>query len=144
MAVRALALDVGEKRIGIAVSDPLGVIATSKTALVRKNKATDVAALAALIEREAVGVVIIGMPLSLAGGEGPQALRVRQFVAALEAEITAPIRFWDERYTTVEAERLLRERGVKAEKVRAQVDSFAAALLLQEYLDAERRPEVPV
>lgn len=144
IAVRALALDVGEKRIGIAVSDPLGVIATSKMALVRTNKAKDLVTLVALIERSAVGLVLVGMPFSLSGGEGPQALRVRQFAEALETEITVPIRFWDERYTTVEAERLLRERGVRAKKLRAQVDSFAAALLLQEYLDAQRRLEVTV
>ena len=98
-------------------------------------------ALAALIEKEKAGVVIIGMPTSLSGGEGPQARRVRQFAETLASEISVPIRFWDERYSTVEAERLLRERGVKPRKVRDLVDSFAAALLLQEYLDAQRRPE---
>ncbi len=141
--MRVLALDVGEKRIGVAVSDSLGVIATSLTVVHRKSIATDLRVLAALAHQEAVGLVVVGMPFSLSGAEGPQARRVMQFVRALEGVLPAPVQLWDERYTTVEAERLLRERGVKPGKLRERVDAVAAAVLLQEYLDVHRPEKLP-
>lgn len=133
---RILALDLGRKRIGLAVSDPLGITAQGLPNLERVNKRTDLAALDALLKEREVGLVLMGNPINMGGSEGRQSGWVREFAAALEAHTRVPVRFWDERLTSVAANRVLRESGISIEKRAAAVDRLSAVILLQSYLDS--------
>jgi putative Holliday junction resolvase len=133
---RILALDLGKKRIGLAISDPLGITAQGLPNLVRTNKRGDLAALARLIGGREAGLVLIGNPISMRGAEGRQSAWVREFAAALEKHTGLPVRLWDERLTSVEAGRVLRASGVSIGKRAAAVDRLSAVILLQSYLDA--------
>jgi putative Holliday junction resolvase len=135
---RALGLDVGERRVGVAIGDELGLIASPLTTIERRPG--DLEAIAQLVAGHGVCCVVVGMPTGLSGREGPQAAAVREFVDQLRPAIEAavPIEFWDERLTTAVAERALRERGTRRNKRRAEVDAVAAAVILQGYLDAQR------
>lgn len=135
---RALALDVGERRIGVAISDELGLIASPLTTIERRQG--DLETIGSLVAGRGASCVVVGLPTGLSGREGPQAAAVRAFVEQLRAAIdaTVPIAFWDERLTTVVAERALREHGSRRNKHRAEVDAVAAAVILQGYLDAQR------
>ena len=130
-------LDIGEARIGVAVSDPSGILATPVETVRRGPGDLDrIAALAA--EYEAVEIVV-GLPRSLSGGEGPAASRIREVASELAGRVSGvPLRFVDERFTTVTAERVLREQGRKGAKRRAVVDQAAAVVILQQALDADR------
>jgi putative holliday junction resolvase len=132
-----LGLDPGDARIGVARSDPSGVLATP-VETVRRGRG-DLARIAAIAEEVGATEVIVGLPRSLSGGEGPAAAKVRQFAAALVRRIAPiPVRLYDERLTTVSAEAMLRDRGRKGGKRRAVVDQAAAVLILQQALDRER------
>jgi putative holliday junction resolvase len=133
---RILALDLGKKRIGLAVSDPLRITAQGLPNLDRTNKRTDLAALDALVKEREVGMVLMGNPINMGGKEGRQSGWVREFAAALEAYSHVPVQFWDERLTSVEAGRVLRESGISIEKRAAAVDRLSAVILLQSYLDS--------
>jgi putative pre-16S rRNA nuclease len=133
---RILALDLGKKRIGVAVSDPLGITAQGLPNLVRKNKRADLAELARLVEQWDAGLILIGNPLHMSGAEGRQSAWVREFAAALTGHIGRPVRLWDERLTTVEASRVLRSSGVSIEKRARAIDRLSAVILLQSYLDS--------
>ncbi|MDY6877871.1 MAG: Holliday junction resolvase RuvX [Chloroflexota bacterium] len=138
--MRLLALDVGERRVGIAISDPTGTVARPLQALVRGSREEDFAAITALVAEHDVGLVIVGQPLSLNGTEGPQARRVARYAEALAAGLPVPIVAWDERFTTVEAEDILRQnrRHKKRQaRTRGEVDAVAAAVILQSYLDSQ-------
>lgn len=138
---RLLALDVGEKRIGVALSDPLGVVARPLTVLRRSSRAEEAAAIGRLVADHQVGLVLVGYPLSLDGTEGPQGQLVRRYAESLAGELTAPVELWDERYSTKDAEsvmRLTRKRMTPQER-RGWVDAVAAAVILQSYLDARSR-----
>lgn len=139
MRGRRLGIDVGAVRVGVAVSDPDGLIATPLQTVPRDvDGGTDVATVVALVaEYEAVGVVV-GLPRTLAGREGPAAEAVRVFVAALEPALDVPIELSDERLTTVVATRQLRESGRKGRRQRAVVDQVAAVGILQGWLDTRR------
>lgn len=130
-------MDVGDVRIGVARSDPAGLIATPVETVARG--AGDLSRLAAITAEEGAVEVIVGLPRSLSGGEGPAARRVRDFAREI-AEVVAPVpvRLCDERLTTVTAESVLRERGKKGKKRRAVVDQAAAVVILQNALDTER------
>jgi putative Holliday junction resolvase len=132
-----LGVDPGDARIGVARSDPTGFLATPLET-VRRGKG-DVARLARLVVEEEVVEVVVGLPRSLSGGEGPAAAKVREFAARL-AERIAPVtvRLQDERLTTVSAEAMLRDRGKKGAERRAVVDQAAAVFILQHALDSER------
>ena len=134
---RRLAVDVGDARIGVASCDPDGILATP-VETVRRGKG-DVRRLAQLVdEREAVEVVV-GLPRSLSGSEGPAAVKVREFAARLARRVApVPVRLCDERLTTVSAESILRDQGRRGAKRRAVVDQAAAVLILQTALDTER------
>lgn len=136
---RRIGIDVGSVRVGVALSDPDGLIATPLVTVPRDVEGgTDVAAVAALVaEHEAVGVVV-GLPRTLAGREGPAAEAARAFVAALEPALTVPVELTDERLTTVVATRQLRESGRRGRKQRAVVDQVAAVGILQGWLDSHR------
>lgn len=133
---RILALDVGRKRIGLAISDALGITAQGLPNLERTRKRDDLAALARLVEEHEVGSLLIGNPINMGGTEGRQSAWVREFAAALEKQTGLPICLWDERLTTVEANRLLRQSGISLEKRAAAVDRLSAVILLQSYLDS--------
>lgn len=138
---RILALDVGEKRIGVAVSDETGTLARPLTTLTRASKREDFERIARLAAEQGAERVVAGYPRSLAGDEGPQARRVRRYVEALATTLPAPVELWDERYTTVEAQERLQEAQRRKLRDRGQLDAAAAAIILQDYLDA-RRPNL--
>jgi len=140
---RILALDVGKKRIGLALSDPMGLTAQGLPNLVRTNKRTDLAELARLAAEHQVTLFLIGNPLNMRGDEGRQAEWVRELADALGAQTGVAVRLWDERLTTVEAARVLRSSGIGIEKRAAAIDRLSAVILLQSYLDslAYTRPE---
>ncbi len=132
---RILALDVGKRRIGIAVSDPLGITAQGLQTLERVNSRRDYAALASLAREHEVSLILVGNPISMSGREGRQAEYVRQFAEGLAERSGLPVKMWDERLTTVEASRVLRESGIGIEKRARAVDRLSAVLILQNYLD---------
>jgi putative Holliday junction resolvase len=132
-----LGIDPGEARIGVARSDPSGFLATPLET-VRRGKG-DLARLARLVRDEEAFEVVVGLPRSLSGGEGPAAARTREFATRLAARLApVAVRLQDERLTTVSAEAMLRDRGKKGAERRAVVDQVAAVLILQHALDTER------
>jgi putative Holliday junction resolvase len=137
---RRLGIDVGAVRVGVALSDPDGVLATPLATVPRDLAGgSDLTAIAALVaEHEVVGIVL-GLPRTLAGREGPAAEAARDFAAGLASVVDVPVELSDERLTTVVATQQLRERGVKGRKQRAVVDQAAAVAILQGWLDAARR-----
>ncbi|MBI2886256.1 MAG: Holliday junction resolvase RuvX [Chloroflexi bacterium] len=141
--MRILALDVGEKRIGVAVSDPTETIAGTLTVLQRSKLAADLAAIARLVEAEAAEEVLVGLPITLEGEIGPQAQATLAFVEALRTALAAPVRTWDERFTTAQAQEILRSLGVRGKRQRRRIDATAAAVLLQGYLDSRRAGSLP-
>jgi len=148
--VRVLGLDVGERRVGVAVSDPMGCVARPVQTLVRGSREEDFAALAAIVAQHSVELVVVGRPLREDGTEGPQARRIARYARAMAACLPVRVVSWDERFTTVEAEEILREGRTRKERQRARatgrVDAVAAAVILQSYLDSlrcEMQPESP-
>jgi putative Holliday junction resolvase len=131
---RILALDLGRRRIGLAMSDELRITAQGLDTLARTSLRDDLAALTKLASDRGVSLIVIGNPIRLNGVEGAQSVWVREFASKLEARTGIPVRLWDERFTTVEAERVLRESGIGREKRGRAVDRLAAVILLQSYL----------
>jgi len=137
--MRSLGLDIGDKRIGVALSDPDGVLAVPFTIISRKGDAADIEAITSIVSQQQAGRIIVGLPRSMDGSTGGQADKVRTFTQKLCAQIEVPVEFRDERLTTVLAKRLMRSVG-KSKKTRD--DAVAAALILQGYLD-EKLGEEP-
>ena len=133
---RILALDLGKKRIGLAISDPLGITAQGLPNLERTNKRTDLETLGQLARERGVGLFLLGNPMNMRGTEGRQSVWVREFAQALEARTHLPVRLWDERLTSVEAGRVLRSSGIGIQKRAGAVDRLSAVILLQSYLDS--------
>ncbi len=135
--MRLLSLDVGDRRIGAALSDPLGITATPLPAIDR-SRVPDAAAVVLDLAREhEVSEIVVGLPLTLLGEEAHQALKVREFVRHLESRTGLPVVTVDERFSTQEAERLLRSAGKRSRsRDKGAVDSAAAAVILQSYLSA--------
>jgi putative Holliday junction resolvase len=131
-----LGLDYGQTRIGIAISDPEQTVATPLTTHDRRRQGSFFTWLAALIRQRDVTALVLGLPLTAAGGEGRMAERVRSFAARLQERLGIPVVLWDERYTTQEAQGRLREDG-RRRRPRGQVDALAATLMLQSYLDRQ-------
>lgn len=136
--MRVLALDVGGRRIGVAVSDPTGTLARPLTTLTRRGHLEDAAVVASLAAREGAGLVVVGLPITLRGEVGPQARAVLAFIDALRDSLTVPVLPWDERLSTAQAEALMRRQGQRPSRQRERVDALAAALILQSYLDSRR------
>ena len=138
-----LGVDVGTVRVGVAVSDPAGVLATPLATLARDPSdpdGADLAELARLVVERAAVEVVVGLPRSLSGRRGPAARAAEEYAAALAARIApVPVQLADERLSTVAAARTLAERGISGRKQRAVVDQAAAVLILQGWLDAARR-----
>ena len=133
-----MALDVGERRVGVAVSDELGAIATPLATVQRGPR--DLAEIADLAREWNVSQLVVGLPTGLSGREGPQAALVRSFASRLERALGAGIAviYWDERLTTAIAERSLIEAGASRARRKERIDAVAAGVLLQSYLDAAR------
>jgi putative holliday junction resolvase len=134
---RILALDLGKKRIGLALSDPLGITAQGLPTLQRTNIREDLDALANLIREREVTLLLMGNPLHMTGKEGRQVLYTRDFAERLAKKTGLEVEYWDERLTTVEANRVLRESGISIEKRARAVDRLSAVILLESYLDRQ-------
>jgi putative holliday junction resolvase len=138
---RMLGIDFGEKRVGIAISDPTGAIARPLAIVTRQSNRQVAEAIAALAREQQVETVVVGLPLDSSGDEGYQARRVRRFAGILEAMVTVPLVYWDETLSSVDAEQALRDAGAHKKRRRAPTDDVAAAVLLQAYMNS--RPRVP-
>jgi putative Holliday junction resolvase len=132
---RAMGLDVGTKTIGVAISDPLRIAAHPDRTVARKGVKSDVAALMLIVAEKSVDYVVVGLPFELSGEELRSARLARQIGDGLGEASGLPVTYVDERFTTVEAERRMRENGTKAKKRRETIDQVAAALILQSFLD---------
>ena len=132
---RILALDLGARRIGLALSDELGWTAQGLPTLLRKNMQLDLEALARLIREREVERVIVGNPLRLSGAESTGSEQAARFAEKLRRRTGVKVELWDERLTTREASRVLRESGISIEKRAKAVDRLSAVLLLESYLD---------
>lgn len=143
--MRALGLDVGSRTIGMALSDPGGLIATAWGVLQRQGHAADAREVASRVAAESVGQVVVGLPLELDGTEGHRARLTRRFLAVLSQTLEAqdsgrgPVRIdtWDERFSTAAAERTLLEADVSRKKRKQKIDALAAQHILQGWLDAQ-------
>jgi putative Holliday junction resolvase len=134
--MRILALDHGTVRIGVALSDELKMIAQPLEFIPTEPFAAFLVRLKELVREREVELILVGMPRNMDGSYGEAATRVREFVTALREAVPLPLRLWDERLTTAQAQRFLREGNVRREDRRDKVDKTAAALLLQNYLDS--------
>jgi putative holliday junction resolvase len=135
---RILGLDVGSRRIGMAVSDPLGITAQGVETLERRNKRHDLAALEQVIREYGVREIVVGLPLRMSGAEGTQSEKIQAFAEDLRRRFGLPVHLWDERLTSVEANRLLRQTELSIEKRAKAVDRMAAVLILQAWMEAPR------
>jgi putative Holliday junction resolvase len=130
-----MALDVGSKRIGIAVTDPMGITAQGLETLQRKNKRTDMEQLQLIIEKYGVSELVVGYPLQMSGTPGAQSLKMADFAEELRRRFSLPVHLWDERLTSAEANRLLRETEMSIRRRGQVVDRMAATLILQAFLE---------
>jgi putative Holliday junction resolvase len=139
--MRILALDVGERRVGVAISDPTATIARPLETLERGSREEHFCAVARLVREHAVERVVVGRPLSLDGTVGPQARRVDRYTEALAEHLEVPVTPWDERYSTARADEILRatrsEKAKRRARSNGEIDAIAAAVILQSYLDSE-------
>jgi putative Holliday junction resolvase len=134
--MRTLGLDVGDVLIGVAVSDPLRIIAQGLESIKRVDNESDVNAVRHLIDQYEVGEIVVGLPRMMDGETGIQAQKVLSFVESLRAKVEIPVVLWDERLTTVAANRALIEADMSRRKRKKVVDKVAAMLILQGYLDS--------
>jgi putative pre-16S rRNA nuclease len=132
----ALAIDLGDKTIGLAVSDGLGITAQGLDTLERHGGHRDFDALRAVCQEREVGRIVVGLPRNMDGSEGPRAVKSRAFARSLHEALELPVFFWDERFTTAEAERLLIAADVSRAKRAKVIDKLAAQLILQGWLEA--------
>lgn len=137
--MRLLGLDVGSKTIGVAVSDETGLIASPLRTLQRRGLRQDLQAVAAVMQELDAAGLVMGLPLDLRGREGESARRARSLGEALALELSCPVHYWDERFSTCEAERVLLEADLSRKRRKQVVNHVAAGLILQGFLDHERR-----
>ena len=137
--MRIMGLDLGEKTIGVALSDPMGMIARGVEVIKRKTMEEDVKYLLALLQEYEVEKIVLGLPLNMNNTEGPGAKMARDFGRKLTSETGIPVVFWDERLTTVAAEKILLEADMSRAKRKKVIDKMAAVFILQNYLDKESR-----
>jgi len=142
--MRYLCLDVGQRHIGVAISDPTGTIARPLQTLTHRSRKEDFSAISDLIDEYDVDAVVVGRPISLDGAIGPQAQRVDHYAAALAEHLDVPVVPWDERFSTATADEILRETRKEKAKRRArangEIDAIAAAVILRSYLDSQPEP----
>lgn len=138
--MRVMALDMGERRVGVALSDPTGTVARPLRTLQRASREEDFEAINELVGEYDVDLVLVGRPLTLRGEVGPQAQRVQRYAEALAETLSVPLKMWDERYSTTSAEQIMRENRPKKKRRRRGkpgVDAVAAAVILQAFLDSQ-------
>jgi putative Holliday junction resolvase len=135
VAHRILALDVGSRTIGLAISDPLGITAQGLETIRRKNKRADFEALQDVLCRYAVQEIVVGHPLRMSGASGTQSERMAAFAEELRRRFEVPVHLWDERLSSAQANRLLRETDMSIRRRAQVVDRLAAVLILQNFLD---------
>ncbi len=133
--MRTVALDVGQKTVGIASTDELGITASPRETLRRDG--TEFQRLVRLVEQEGVGEIVVGLPISLNGTLGPMAQEVLRFVELLRGRVTIPVVTWDERLTTAEAEKMLISADMRRSKRRQIIDQIAATIILQSYMRSQ-------
>lgn len=134
--MRILALDLGKRRIGAAVSDELGVTAQGLETIQCRNKRADLASIANIVAQRGVALILVGHPLNMSGQAGAQAEWVEAYAQTLERELRLPVKLWDERLTSAEASRLLRESDAHPDRRSGTLDRMSAVILLQSYLDS--------
>ncbi|MFH1380630.1 MAG: Holliday junction resolvase RuvX [Candidatus Omnitrophota bacterium] len=135
--MKILALDFGDKRIGVALSDALGITAQSVGAIYRENDNYGFNFIRDLIGKEEIKEIVVGLPLNMNGSHGPAAKKAEDFADKLKNEFGLPVALWDERMTTIEAERVMIEGGASRGKRKRKIDKLAAQLILQSYLGAK-------
>ncbi len=135
--MRILGIDYGQKRIGIAISDEMAIVATPVGTVEESGVNAAVAAIAKIVTEREVGKIIVGLPRNMDGSIGPKAQETLAFVEKLKTRSTVPIQMWDERLTTKAAERAMIEADVSRKKRRENIDKMAAQLILQSYLDSQ-------
>lgn len=141
--MRLLALDVGDRRVGVAVSDEMGLLASPLAVLQRRSKADDWVRIARLVREQGVGGLVVGHPLNADGSPGPQAQRIERYAAALVEALRAegldlPLTLWDEYGSTQRAQEAMIEAGRKRRDRQVRIDAVAAAVILQDYLDGQK------
>jgi len=134
---RALGLDVGDKTVGLALSDELGFTAQGLPTVQRKSVEADLAAVAAVCSERSVEVLVVGLPLNMDGSEGPRAQKSRRFGDALGAKTGLPVEYQDERLSTVQAERVLLDADVSRKKRKKVIDMLAAQVILQSWMEIQ-------
>jgi putative Holliday junction resolvase len=139
--MRYLGLDVGDRRIGVALSDETATLASGRETIVRVGRRKDLARIARLVREQEVAEIVVGLPLNMDGTRGPQAQKVVLFIEDLKTRTGLAVRAWDERLTSVEAEEILMRAGVHGKRRKALVDGVAAAVILQEFLDHRKAAE---
>src|ERR1700730_3002896 len=132
---RIIALDVGSKRIGVAITDPLGITAQGLDTIQRQNKRRDLEALRQVLAKYQVREIVVGLPLRLSGAEGSQSEKMVRFAEDLQAHFGVTVHLWDERWTSTEANRLLRETDLSIKKRRQAVDRMAVICILQSWIE---------
>lgn len=135
--MRIMGLDVGEKRIGIAISDQLGWTAQGHSVLARRNLQGDLERLGELCSANEVGTIVVGFPRNMNGTIGPKGIEIMEFGQLLQENLGLPVEYWDERLTTVAAERMLVEANVSRRRRKQVIDKIAAVNILQGYLDRQ-------
>ena len=133
--MRVLALDFGEKRIGVAVSDPLGIIAQGVTVITRKDPETDLKEIEKIVGEYKAESVVVGMPINMDGTKGKSAEKVNEFVETLKGRLSIPVHTYDERLSTKESEKFLISADVSRKKRKSVIDKMAAQLILESYLE---------
>ena len=139
--MRIMALDIGEKRVGVAISDPDERVASPVVVLPSEEVRTCARSFRNVLEDWEPELIVCGLPMTLAGEEGPQAQRIKEFAAEVSRATSLPIEFADERLSSAEAKRSLREKGLSQKAMRGKVDMIAASLFLQTWLDARFQPD---
>ncbi len=137
--MKILALDLGEKRIGLAISDETHTVARGLAVYTRRSWQSDLEYLKGVVQSEGVELIVVGLPVNMNGSPGPKAEETLQFQSQLRETLKLPVELFDERLTTVEAERVLLEADLSRRKRKAIRDQLAAVLILQGFLDRRRR-----
>jgi putative Holliday junction resolvase len=135
--MRSLGLDVGDRRIGVAMSDPSGIVASPLTIIERQNDIIDIETIVDIVRRNEVGHIIVGLPLAADGGVGMQAEKVNDFVSKLKASIDIPLQFRDESFSTDSARKLMLQTKSKKARRNTRDDAIAAAYILQHFLEEQ-------
>jgi putative Holliday junction resolvase len=139
---RILSLDIGKRRIGIAVSDPLGFVARPVQTLQAVSLNVDVTNISQIAKDLEAELIVLGDPIHMSGDPSTMSRRARKYGDLLAQQSGLPVVYWDERLTTVEAQRILEEAGVQPREARRQIDAVAAAVILQSYLNTQKPPRM--